>query len=94
MIQDTCNFKECYLGKLLDKPEECPNFIQSGWKSEEGAEVKTIKDCAPKRTFLMIQGLHNRLTGVEKSQEEQMNRVQSFFDLKQSGLTRHESLER
>jgi hypothetical protein len=35
MIQDTCNFKECYLGKLLDKPEECPNFMQSVWKSEQ-----------------------------------------------------------
>lgn len=73
-MKDTCNFEECYFGKLFDKAEQCPNFMQSGWKEKEGDEIKIIKDCAPKRTFLMLQELSNRLIGLQKAQEEQRNK--------------------
>ena len=30
-----------------------------------------IKDCAPRRTFLMIQELYNRMIGIQQAQEQQ-----------------------
>ena len=56
--------------------KKCPNYIETWWTSQKvGGESQPILvcDCAPKRILLMIQDLHNRLIGVEKSQEELRN---------------------
>jgi len=71
-MEGTCD-KNCPLWKKYK--EKCPNYIESWWKPENKKEPILIKDCAPKRTFIMIQELHNRFIGVEKSQEEQRNRM-------------------
>lgn len=74
-MKDTCIFKECLVAKRLKlkKGEECINFIEAWWTPEGKKEPLIIKDCSPKRTFLMIQELYNRLIGVEKSQEQMRN---------------------
>ena len=56
--------------------KKCPNYIETWWKPQMvGGESQPVLvcDCAPKRTLMMIQELHNRLLGVEKSQEELRN---------------------
>jgi len=71
-MENTCNYKECKLFDLLGGvPEQCPHYIESWWTPSDGGKPILVKDCAPKRTFLMIQDLNNRLIGVQKSQEEQ-----------------------
>ena len=73
-MENTCNFEKCEFAKqLFDKPEQCPFFIESWWEPEGKGKPILIKDCSSKRTFLMIQDLHNRLIGVQKAQEEQRN---------------------
>jgi len=73
-MENTCNYKECKLFDLLGgKPEQCPNYQESWWTPEGKGKPVLIKDCAPRRTFLMIQDLSNRLVGVQKAQEEQRN---------------------
>ena len=73
-MEDTCNYKECKLFDLLGgTPEQCPNYQETWWTPEGKGKPILIKDCAPRRTFLMIQDLSNRLVGVQKAQEEQRN---------------------
>lgn len=43
---DTC-FKEC---RYFKKRESCPNYIVTQWRNESG-EVKSVHDCAPRRTM-------------------------------------------
>ena len=72
-MENTCNSKECKLFELLGGTEEqCPNFVQAWWRPLEG-EPKLVKDCAPKRTMIMIQEHYNRLIGLQQAQEEQRN---------------------
>jgi hypothetical protein len=73
-MEDTCNFEKCKFGQdFFSKPEECFNYKETWWKPLEG-EPKLVKDCTPIRTLLMVQNLHDRLIGVQKSQEEQRNK--------------------
>lgn len=77
-MENTCGIKNCALAKKLKikKEEECPNFVEAWWTPENKKDPVSIKDCAPKRTFIMIQNLHNRLIGVEKSQEQVRNNLE------------------
>jgi len=73
-MEDTCAKNECPMWKKFK--EKCPNYIESWWTpSQPGGDGQPIllHDCAPRRTFLMIQELNNRLIGVEKSNEQQRN---------------------
>ena len=73
-MKDTCNYKECKLFDLLGgTPEQCPNYQESWWVPEGNGKPVLIKDCAPRRTFLMIQDLSNRLVGVQKASEQSRN---------------------
>lgn len=73
-MKNTCDYGNCkFAQNLFDSPEECFNYIESWWTPSDGGQPILIKDCIPKRQFLMIQDLHNRLIGVQKSQEEQRN---------------------
>lgn len=53
--------------------KKCPNKISTPWQNEKG-EVTMVQDCAPKRTMIMVQQLHNTLLGVQKSQDEMRNK--------------------
>jgi len=71
---DTCNYKECKLFDLLGgTPEQCPNYQEMWFTPSDGGKPILVKDCAPRRTFLMISELHQRLIGVEKASEEDRN---------------------
>jgi len=72
-MEDTCSKEKCSLWQLTDG--NCPNFIESWWTPVGPGEnqPKLVSDCAPKRTFLMIQDLSNRLTGLQSSHEELRN---------------------
>ena len=73
-MENTCNPENCKLFDLLGgTPEQCCNYQESWWTPEGKGKPVCIKDCAPRRTFLMVQDLHNRLIGVQKAQEEQRN---------------------
>ena len=76
-MNGTCDYKNCKLFDLLGgQPEQCPNYTESWWTPGPQATDRNpilVKDCAPKRTFLMIQELSNRLVGVQQSQEELRN---------------------
>ncbi len=72
-MENTCDHKECKLFDLLGgNPSQCPNY-QETWWTQDKKKPTLIKDCAPKRTFLMIQDLHNRIIGIQKAQEQQRN---------------------
>jgi hypothetical protein len=71
-MEDTCNKTDCALWGLFD--HKCPNYVESWWNSSDN-KPKLVHDCAPRRTFIMIQDLHNRLIGVQKAQEETRNEV-------------------
>ena len=74
-MKDTCIFKDCPIAKRLKvkKPEECFNFIEGWWTPQGKKEPTIIKDCSPKRNFLMIQDLFNRLIGLQQSQDQMRN---------------------
>ncbi len=81
-MTSTCNFSKCAIAKRLKikKVEECPNHISTWWTQNEGKPV-LLEDCAPQRTMLMVQDLHNRLIGVQESQEQQRNVLKPLNDL-------------
>ena len=73
-MEDTCNHRDCKLFDLLGgTPEQCPNYQESWWTPKDGGKPILIKDCAPRRTFLMIQNLSNQLIGVQKASEQSRN---------------------
>jgi hypothetical protein len=71
-MQNTCDFEKCYFAQLLDKVEQCPNYVEAWWTPHKG-QPELYKDCAPKRTQLMVQELYNRLTGLQQSSEQERN---------------------
>jgi len=74
-MKDTCDTK-CKFWKKYG--EHCPNYIESAWRSADSNEFKRVKDCAPKRTFLMLQSIENRLLAIEK----QINGFKNVIDTK------------
>lgn len=72
-MEETCKPENCIIHSYLGgKPEQCPNFQETWWEPEKGQPV-LLKDCAPRRTMLMIQELYNRQIGLQKAQEQQRN---------------------
>lgn len=76
---NTCRKEECPLWKKYK--ETCPNYTESWWTTKDNGDQQLVFDCTPKRILLMLQNLHNRMIGVEKSQEEQRNEVGKFFEV-------------
>uniref|UniRef100_A0A6M3L644 Uncharacterized protein n=1 Tax=viral metagenome TaxID=1070528 RepID=A0A6M3L644_9ZZZZ len=73
-MQDTCIPNECRLFDLLGGTvNQCPNFQESWWTPENSGKPILVKDCAPRRTFLMVQDLSNRMVGVQKASEQSRN---------------------
>ncbi len=82
-MESTCDVKKCMFAKKhwIKDPSKgrCPSYIESWWKPEGEGKAVLIGDCAPRRSFLMIQELSNRLVGVQQSQEQMRN---AFLPLK------------
>ena len=45
---------------------ECPNYIETLWHKEGELQPQIIRDCAPKRTLLMLQELYNRTFALQQ----------------------------
>lgn len=75
-MKNTC-LTECPLWKKFK--DKCPNFMVSHWKNPEGKE-RRIEDCAPKRTFLMLQSIENRVLALEQSNQQQRNAMVKAFN--------------
>jgi hypothetical protein len=85
-MENTCNEK-CHLWKKYGI--NCPNYIESWWTFEDKKKPILIKDCAPKRTFLMIQELYNRLVGLQQASEQQRNNAGTIIDLTKIIMSQH-----
>jgi len=69
--QSTCDKEKCKLWDLFDG--DCPNKIESFWENKMSAGVHTVTDCAPRRTMLFLQEIMNRLTALERDNNEFRN---------------------
>ncbi len=54
---------------------ECPNYIETFWQEEGNPQPVLIKDCAPKRSLLMLQELYNRTFGMQQQINQSENEV-------------------
>ena len=74
-MENTCDSENCKLFDLLGgTPEQCPNYQETWWTPQINGKPGTpilIKDCAPRRIFIMIQELYNRMIGIQQAQEKQ-----------------------
>jgi hypothetical protein len=61
-MQSTSCGKECPFvkSKMCKSCKECPNFIETWWIPEDGAQPVKLEDCAPKRLVLQQQLLQAR----------------------------------
>jgi hypothetical protein len=83
LIKDLTGNKE----KSLDF-KDCPFYMEMIWTpvsvGGKNESAKIIKDCSNKRSLLvLLEDVHPRLTGVEKSHEEMRNRyveTKNVFD--------------
>lgn len=87
-MENTCHWETCPFRRRLKlkQAEECPNFYENIFVPTEG-QKQTMRDCAPIRTMLMIQGLHGTLIGVQQSNEQQRNKVEGLLSLVEQALS-------
>ena len=45
---------------------ECPNYIETLWHEQGNPQPKIVKDCAPKRSLLMLHELYNRTFALQQ----------------------------
>lgn len=78
-MENTCNFGNCkFAQNLFDMPEECFNYIESWWTPSNGKQPILVKDCIPKRQFIMIQELYNQQINMRKDLNEQRNKSEEM----------------
>jgi len=86
-MENTCNEKNCKFHELIGgDPEQCPNFVESWWTPKDGGQPRLVRDCAPKRTMLMVQEHYNRLIGLQEAQEQQRNESAKIIRIFNSAL--------
>lgn len=89
-MEDTCVGEKCWFYMLIKEligdskvsPDVhfCPFYVEMVWTpqaiGEKTQEAKIVKDCANKRSLLtLLNDIHPRLTGVQKSNEEMRNQT-------------------
>jgi len=57
---------------------QCPNYIETIWNEQGNSQPRIVKDCAPKRTLLMLEELYNRTFGLQQQINQQENQVAEF----------------
>jgi len=79
---NTCEFPNCEFAKILmlNSSKQCPNYVESLWtkgpmQGEGNSRPQLVCDCSPRRTFLMIQELYNRLIGTQQAVENIRNEI-------------------
>jgi len=64
--------------------DECPNYIETVWNKEGDIQPQIVRDCAPKRTLLMLQELYNRTFGLQ----QQVNQCENSAETMKSEIKR------
>lgn len=54
---------------------ECPFYCESIWQLKGGTEIKTVKDCYPKRQTMEQNNLTHRFMALQSLQEDLRNRM-------------------
>ena len=93
MMEDTCVGEKCWLYMLVREflgpaPDikNCPFYMEMIWTAVPvGGKVdsaKVVKDCSNRRSLLaLLEDIHPRLTGVQKSNEEMRNQTKNAVDV-------------
>lgn len=55
--------------------KECPNYIETLWHDKSSVQPQIIRDCAPRRTLLMLQELYNRTFGLQQQISQFENQI-------------------
>ena len=79
-MKNTCTFEGCYFAGLLDSPKQCPNYMEN-WYYPQDKDPYMVKDCAPRRTVEMLKDIHQRMIGVQKSNEQERNELNTMVRL-------------
>jgi len=93
-MEDTCVGEKCwlyllvkeFLGVTAPDVKECPFYVEMIWTQVPiGTKVdsaKVVKDCSNRRGLLtLLEDIHPRLTGVQKSNEEMRNQTKNAVDV-------------
>lgn len=70
-MEDTRCGDECCFVKsgFCNKDTECPNYTETVWEEASSGKMKTVKDCAPKRTMIEQQRMTNSFNAVTASNQ-------------------------
>lgn len=76
-MENTCCGDNCSFVKsgFCSTDRECPFYCESIWQSNQGKEVKVVKDCYPKRATMESNNIHNRMLVLQECQEDLRNRL-------------------
>ena len=78
MVNDTA-CKQCpYKEKGF---KECPNYIETIWQEEGNPQPKIVKDCAPRRSLLLLQELCNKSFALQKQTSQMEGEIGQFTGL-------------
>jgi hypothetical protein len=55
--------------------DQCPNYIETLWHEKDNAQPVIVKDCAPKRTLLMMQELYGRTFALQQQINQAENEI-------------------
>lgn len=92
-MEDTCVGEKCWFYLIAKEfvggtPEikNCPFYVEMIWTPVPiGSKVETakiVKDCSNRRSLLaLLEDIHPRLTGVQKSNEEMRNQTKGAVDV-------------
>ena len=71
-MENTCIEKECPWWKRYKT--KCPNYMETWWTPQSikgiGAKPELVKDCAPKRTTMMVIDLINEVGGLHAANNQ------------------------
>ena len=69
--------QECAFVKngFCQSDKECPNYIETWWKSIEDEHPKLVKDCFPKKFSLEQNALLHRFLSMQSALEQVRNRM-------------------
>lgn len=82
-MENTNCGKDCTFVKvgLCESDCDCPNYVETLWECGERAEIKTVKDCSPKRQLLESQKYIHRHLEIEAKIKRLTEKVESLESL-------------
>lgn len=76
MENTNCGVECCFVKSgFCNSDRECPFFCESIWQTNDGKEIKTVKDCYPKRQTMEQNNLTHRFMILQSLQEDLRNRM-------------------